>query len=159
MAIKDLDGHRTGRPKGATTDPVKAGPLAQAVAIQRLAAKSLIYTEMSEDKRAALMRAWCLLDARLSAHRMKPLPKSVDVTKYHAARAAARKAGHSKHAQPSEPKPEPDEQATTKPGATKHDASQAEKEKPKESITQQTRPTTTGGGGGKAGVAFDETPT
>ena len=49
--------------------------------------------ETKPSVRAALMRSWCLVDARISAHRMKPLPKSVDVTKWQATKRGRKAQG------------------------------------------------------------------
>lgn len=136
MGTEHLNGLRTGRPKGAKTNPANSTALVQALAIQRRMATLALREDTKPAISAALARSWCLVDQRLAAHRMKPLPKSVDVTKYHAARAAARKQGKEKHAQPSEPT-----------------------ETPKESLSQPDRHPGGGGEGGKAGGAVNENPT
>ncbi len=153
MALKDLNGHRTGRPLAARTDPANCAPITQAIAIQRRVARMALRDDTTPAVLASLARSWTLIDARLSAHRMKPLPKSVDVTKYHAARAAARKAGHSKHAQPSEPKPEPT--AETTPSHAQPTATTPHKE----SLSQPDRHPGGEGEGAEATGADDETPT
>ena len=69
--------------------PRRATSLSQALALQDLAVQDCLKPDTKPSIRAALMRAWSLLDARACAWRMRPLPKPLDTTKLKPKRKSA----------------------------------------------------------------------
>ncbi len=70
--------------------PIRTNPITQLIQLQRRAIAATQDPNLKPSVLAGLMRSVALIDARICAHRMKPLPKSVDVTKWNAQRRRAR---------------------------------------------------------------------